>query len=897
MKKHLHRTFLILCLVFITSCSEIGEKKQKRIVRGIGSGCKIQLEELKDFFEKNIESKINCLEEQLTLAIKFLRNDKPGTLPLKELTDFLIKQPNIKDPVKTTKALRAVFEIKYILLGGSKGHIVEADLKNLFHFIRMFNNHAVKIYKSFDNDNSTTLAIHNALRDNMGTSTTKVSEELLKLFVADREDEDGNTIIDKINLEEFIEYFRTETNSESIEKAKNIIPMKKFIVGGNESEKVLFLHTDLGVILNKMVPLIEVAFDLARMKKLAWKMDYASSPTKLKSFFLEKLLLSFESTMFYKGGNPEPIFSIDEVITALDAWKEQLGLDNIKNYKPLIQHARGIIHQKILSPGAVAENVCSNQSKVVRANCENFYAYDFEQLIAYGREMAIQGNLFADMYEYYEEYLNAKTRLSIDMSGYDLECADPSSDLCKLKTELKKKFIRITKDYRFFKGSEIAPYFISDTVHGELFKRNEVAVSEIGLIEFAIEKALRYVELAYPCNSEKLVTKMLNNIGMSNNADQRARLERKIKWCVEDNAASITNLQISTMVFEIKDVLADIGLLQYGREEKIGESVTLMSALFQYQADDNGMIDTAEATEFAIGILTTQSLSESIYDEMIGEKRCKDSLYLGKDNEYHVALDCYRDNIIDIFKNEAKAEDHFPNFFSYYELLDGAEKQDFLSVVEMFTRPCKADDTSKDIEDIDGDGDKDEPLMPIFMNIPMSQNDMIGIVGGIYNIETTFSRWDKNGNNIMDKDEVDLAFNIYDTAISGIVDEMVNKKNKKWIKDLVYGNFLKGIRKNIFYYLIKYGKAPGLGKIEDAPGSTGVARFYNWAKDLGKLIGELIKGKTPIAKRIDIAKILRTLAVTSKTPTTNQFSCQQIFCDRGGVSPKCQDTKNNLSFR
>jgi hypothetical protein len=856
---------IILSLVVISSCSEIGEKKQVRRTGNLGSTCKVELDELSEFFEKNIVSKINCLEEQLLLAIKVLRNSQPGTLPLRELTDFLVKQPNIKDPEKTTKALKAVFELKYILLGGSKGHIKKDNLQKLFTFIREFNLEAVKIKFYLNNPDSFKYSYHNSAKSFVTNAAKRMSTKLNELFFANRDQRD------KINISEFIEYFKNDSNAEKMEQIKTLIPVKRFIVGGRASEKNDFFYTDLKDLFDKVGPLMELVYDVSRGDRVTFEKEE-------KFLYLDNILTNAQKVMFFKANNPDPIFSITEIMDAAKAWIEKFDGDS--NYTPLIQHVRGIINDKILSPTTAKGAAFCNSNP---SQCNNFFGADFAKVIDYGKEMSAQGKFFSEMYEEFREHLDQTTRISLDMD----RLFPPSKTVCRDTPSIpncryKKNFIRIAKDYRFFKGNFAAPYFISDPIHGELFKRNESAIAEIGIAEFAIEKALRYVEKAYPCGDSFLVTNMLKKIGMSNDPDQKARLEKKVKFCSEDNAATVTNLQISTFIFEIKDVLVDIGLLLPGREEKTGESVTLMSALFQYQANDNGMIDVTEATEFAISIFTTQSISKTIFDSV--KDKCPNDIHYDDEDTPYILIGCYREHIIDVFRNEAFGKDHFPKFLSYYDLLPSqAEKDKLIEVVEMFTRPCKSDDDLLDVFDIDEDGNTTENFLPLASSIPMSKNDMIGIVAGIYNLETTFIRWDKNGNNLMDKDEVDLAFTVYDSAISGILDEMANAKNKKWIRDLVYGDFLKGLRKKIFYYLIKEGKAPAFGKMSDAPGATGFARFFNWIGALGKVVGDIVKGKTPVGERIDIAKILRTLAVTSKTPITKEFSCRKIFKRQGAV--------------
>jgi hypothetical protein len=84
------------------------------------------------------------------------------------------------------------------------------------------------------------------------------------------------------------------------------------------------------------------------------------------------------------------------------------------------------------------------------------------------------------------------------------------------------------------------------------------------------------------------------------------------------------------------------------------------------------------------------------------------------------------------------------------------------------------------------DGGKEE--------IPYSEGDMMTIVLAMIHIETTILRWDINGNNFMDSNEVNNAYSIYSPALDGFL------KDKSPI--------IKKFKKQIYQYMIKYEKVP-----------------------------------------------------------------------------------------
>jgi hypothetical protein len=122
------------------------------------------------------------------------------------------------------------------------------------------------------------------------------------------------------------------------------------------------------------------------------------------------------------------------------------------------------------------------------------------------------------------------------------------------------------------------------------------------------------------------------------------------------------------------------------------------------------------------------------------------------------------------------------------------------------------------------------------------------VVTAMAHVETTILRWDVNENNILDANEVDNGYAIYESAIDGFLDD--------------YPSIVRKFKKQIYFYLIKYEEIPAVDSTSSA-----------WR--LVRFLGSLKKA-TP-ANRKTIASILRLIGEQSaKSATGPQFDCNTL---------------------
>ncbi len=124
--------------------------------------------------------------------------------------------------------------------------------------------------------------------------------------------------------------------------------------------------------------------------------------------------------------------------------------------------------------------------------------------------------------------------------------------------------------------------------------------------------------------------------------------------------------------------------------------------------------------------------------------------------------------------------------------------------------------------------------------IPMNKRDLTLLLGAMINIETTFLRFDRNNDNIIDNSELDSAFEVYEEAIFSIA--RLKPDQRKYTK-------------SIFLYMVKNMEIPKTGSWLD---SVKFMYFHMWESR-----------KTIHAKRLNIGTLLFYLVVQADQAKRN----------------------------
>ena len=191
--------------------------------------------------------------------------------------------------------------------------------------------------------------------------------------------------------------------------------------------------------------------------------------------------------------------------------------------------------------------------------------------------------------------------------------------------------------------------------------------------------------------------------------------------------------------------------------------------------------------------------------------------------------------------------DYMPLLSSYIveltdELPEGAPPTDsegymkFLTETESFTRTCRYYDEGET-----------EP-------VPMKANDAFAVFAGMLNVESTLLKFDKNQNNKLDgfgrnNEVLEAYYSTYQGAIEALVAEQG-------------GPLLTKLSRQIFQYLIKYGKVP---ETDD----------FGAIKDFVKFL--FSRYKNADATRTTISTILKVLG--EQNAGENYFKCEECMRD------------------
>lgn len=340
----------------------------------------------------------------------------------------------------------------------------------------------------------------------------------------------------------------------------------------------------------------------------------------------------------------------------------------------------------------------------------------------------------------------------------------------------KQEFNRLVKSYRFFKGQEFSASF------NNKIKRNPLGIFEVSIVEDIVKRLMA----AYGATS----TNALGGYKMS-------------------------QTQLENMMLEYKDFLEAEGITDPGRTKNTAETIMLMSSLFQTQSDGDSDVEVNELTEFAVELLSSTSLAKMAdghfqqFCDIVDDK-----------NRY--TPECYRNEFVrmlEVSKDDVTIGKKLGKLKSYLKDPE-TNVVEYLEITEKFTRSCTHFD----------DGTP----------VPMNEGELFLLLSGMLAVEQTMIRFDKNNDNSLNPDEVDLAFPIYESAIKALLPDA-----------------LQYLAKKVFLYMIKNEKVPSSGAVVG-------------------LIVTPARALRATAKRKTLAIILKALSEESPANKANPFPCETL---------------------
>ena len=192
--------------------------------------------------------------------------------------------------------------------------------------------------------------------------------------------------------------------------------------------------------------------------------------------------------------------------------------------------------------------------------------------------------------------------------------------------------------------------------------------------------------------------------------------------------------ELRKLLLDVKTAMVEFDLWPHFFERFLSEAMN-SSDLFQFQSDGDGFIRLDEATEYVANIISSRTLALKMFDAI--KTHCP---VMDEENK-SFEVQCYREYFFTALFDDLDYKRYFPKLYDYTVFSSNAEVQEFLVNVESF---------AKEIRDL---------------NVPMSTVDIGRLFVSLSNIETTFIRYDINYNNIMDRDEIEQGWSVFQQTI------------------------------------------------------------------------------------------------------------------------------------
>ncbi|MDD0852092.1 hypothetical protein HBN50_03245 [Halobacteriovorax sp. GB3] len=228
---------------------------------------------------------------------------------------------------------------------------------------------------------------------------------------------------------------------------------------------------------------------------------------------------------------------------------------------------------------------------------------------------------------------------------------------------------------------------------------------------------------------------------------------------------SISIDQLSSVLVGIRSILEEFSLWT-SDFTLFARNTLLLGDLFQSQSNGDMSLNQEEATEYVALILQAVKLASDVVDKM--QVICPYTL--DKNDDPLIDPICHRKNLFKVIFDDLNYGDYFPRLRLYSKWNSDQDDIEFIKSIEGFARD-------------------------IPMEEPMRIRDFSLVLGAMLNIESTFLRFDRNQDNVIDRDELEKAYEVYENVILMLAPELNEGGNRKYAK-------------TVFFYMLKYNKIP-----------------------------------------------------------------------------------------
>jgi hypothetical protein len=202
-----------------------------------------------------------------------------------------------------------------------------------------------------------------------------------------------------------------------------------------------------------------------------------------------------------------------------------------------------------------------------------------------------------------------------------------------------------------------------------------------------------------------------------------------------DGIAQVSLLEFQNFLNDMKPLLVELKLWS-AYPETFARNAVFLADLFQNKSNGDSNVNLTEATEYLQMIISALSITDKMRNELTTV--CDPGID-PKNPAYET--NCFNSFFFETILNKLNFKKYFPRLSKYVNETPRSQVIDYLKGVEGFAR------------------DIPNPSLPV------NKRDNILIIGAMLNIESTFIRFDTNGDNIIDYNELVQAFKVYKPAI------------------------------------------------------------------------------------------------------------------------------------
>lgn len=596
--------------------------------------------------------------------------------------------------------------------------------------------------------------------------------------------------------------FKKEFNTALFSKAMSL---KGLVLGGNN----LILNRD------NLYHLASISEGLAEVLYDAFFTDLSNEDKSVQNTATVLKLIRKTKSLLYPNTEKVDHFSAKEILDfaneiilefnrRADEPKDVADLINMNNFKrTLIDFTQRIFdpvsRSQLLYPIPCKADpinkgnwICSEVDPPGSENLDLMISSDAVGSIFEALDSAIEAQLFSDAtYNFFYERMQSPDPVLIDQGEFPSEEEVPEYNLISKKSYiiLTEEFKKVAKDYRYFRNKDGFPTYRAQIV------RNKTGFNSIMLFRNVLPLLIE----GYGIEGDTTNPRLSKGLAVN---------------------------QLNDALVGLKAALEEMGLWTEDFQT-FGENILLLSDLFQATSGGDLYINLDEVSEFIELIFTAAKATTLLQDNLNENKECKTKI---DKNGFEVMESiCIRNKFFDklFSKDELNLSQYFPRLKQYVDKYDKNHTVQFLKGVEIFSRS---------VEDVD--------------KIWWRTKDFTLVIGAMLNIESTYIRFDRNADNMLDRKDLDRGYKkAYEKAIVSIA-------------GLEGG--LSRLGRAAFFYLLKY---------HEEPSAVSAVWTHLWFK---KYFNDFK------AKRLDISELLRFLVDKRKPENpSNQLKEDLASCALG----------------